>query len=63
MLVDTSLWSQYEDPQGSKVDVMGIIEYTEDINLYLREAEVSGASTSVLLHWYIDSGHRIFIFI
>ncbi|XP_066477352.1 cyclin-A1 [Tiliqua scincoides] len=40
MLVDTSLRSQNEDPQDSKVDVMGIVEYTEDINLYLREAEV-----------------------
>lgn len=41
MLVDTSLQLQNEDQQSSRVDGMGIAEYSEDINLYLREAEVS----------------------
>ncbi|XP_015275077.1 PREDICTED: cyclin-A1 [Gekko japonicus] len=40
MLVDTSLQSQYEDPRGHKVDIVGIGEYAEDIHCYLREAEV-----------------------
>ncbi|XP_053168889.1 cyclin-A1 isoform X2 [Hemicordylus capensis] len=39
MLVDTSLQSQNED-QGNKLDVMSVVEYAEDIYLYLREAEV-----------------------
>ncbi|XP_060090662.1 cyclin-A1 isoform X2 [Heteronotia binoei] len=40
MLVDTSLQSQCEDPRGHKLDIMGIVEYAEDIHCYLREAEV-----------------------
>ncbi|XP_077198002.1 cyclin-A1 isoform X2 [Paroedura picta] len=40
MLVDTSLQSRYEDPRGRDVDVVGIVEYAEDIHSYLREAEV-----------------------
>uniref|UniRef100_A0ACB8FH58 Cyclin-A1 n=1 Tax=Sphaerodactylus townsendi TaxID=933632 RepID=A0ACB8FH58_9SAUR len=39
MLVDTSLRSQNEDSQGHRVDVVGIVEYAEDIYCYLREAE------------------------
>ncbi|XP_054830223.1 cyclin-A1 [Eublepharis macularius] len=40
MLVDTSLRSQNEDPYDHIIDVMGIVEYAEDIHCYLREAEV-----------------------
>nr|XP_056714140.1 cyclin-A1 [Euleptes europaea] len=40
MLVDTSLQSQKEDHHRHKVDVVGIVEYAEDIHCYLREAEV-----------------------
>uniref|UniRef100_A0ABM5FWV3 Cyclin-A1 isoform X2 n=1 Tax=Pogona vitticeps TaxID=103695 RepID=A0ABM5FWV3_9SAUR len=40
MLVDKSLQWQNEDLQDNKVDVMNVVEYAEDIHLYLRDAEV-----------------------
>ncbi|XP_048350500.1 cyclin-A1 isoform X2 [Sphaerodactylus townsendi] len=74
MLVDTSLRSQNEDSQGHRVDVVGIVEYAEDIYCYLREAEqvqkrpkpcymrkqpdITVCMRTILVDWLVEVGEE-----
>ncbi|XP_042315366.1 cyclin-A1 [Sceloporus undulatus] len=73
MSVDKSLQSQNEDLQDTKLDVMSVAEYAEDIHHYLREAEVkyrpkpcymrkqpdiTSGMRAVLVDWLVEVGEE-----